>query len=626
MNYLQRKKAVMMRNASNWRGYLRNAEGYPAVLYKTMAGKPKTLTVYGAEGGVGDKTANLFDKNSIVSTFAAREEIPIAGGYRLASIALRANTNYYIKAMGTPLSIYGGVNVEIKSYSGSYVNLSSKRPALTKGSLTTNESGMLYIFFAISGSASQNAAAVKSMLNSLDLMIIEGHSEPLSYEPYGYKIPIICNAPLLPSGYTKLEYIESTGTQYIDTGTVLTQDNSYELSLAISSTTSGAVGVFGARESASRNSISANYFTANGLVADFNNSDYSTYRCTYMPTLNEKYIIYGDKNSRTISDGNGNILAENNAVCSDVITTPSNATIFKLNGTTWELVSMKSYYCKIWNSGTLIRNFIPAKRNSDGVVGMYDAVNGVFYANADTSGDNFIAGAEIPTKTVKLYTPQQLVSRASRNLFDFSAFLASMPPQYPIYNGTYTATSDSITLTATADDCFTRTWDPVTTTTYRVSVTPNTRYKLTWEVSGDLGRIGIFNNGSYATGYGTYPWNSSKTCTFTTTSDASYITIRFGVASKGGTATYSKIQLNTEAAYEPYGATIYDTLTVTDNAAVLSLKAAGGSDVSDTDITAIQDFTQDMAIPKADEVSVSAGTAVEPGKIEVDYYSREKEA
>jgi len=51
----------------------------------------------------------------------------------------------------------------------------------------------------------------------------------------------------------------------------------------------------------------------------------------------------------------------------------------------------KIYYCKIWDNGTLVRNFIPCK-NTSNVVGMYDTVNKVFYSS-ETS-EPLIAGNE----------------------------------------------------------------------------------------------------------------------------------------------------------------------------------------------------------------------------------------
>lgn len=52
----------------------------------------------------------------------------------------------------------------------------------------------------------------------------------------------------------------------------------------------------------------------------------------------------------------------------------------------------KLYSAKIYDGNTLVRNFIPCK-NPDGVIGMWDDVNSVFYGNAGTG--SFAAGAEV---------------------------------------------------------------------------------------------------------------------------------------------------------------------------------------------------------------------------------------
>jgi hypothetical protein len=50
------------------------------------------------------------------------------------------------------------------------------------------------------------------------------------------------------------------------------------------------------------------------------------------------------------------------------------------------------YYAKTYDNNTLVRNFVPAKRDSDDVLGMYDTVSGQFFTNAATSGPDFTAG------------------------------------------------------------------------------------------------------------------------------------------------------------------------------------------------------------------------------------------
>lgn len=56
---------------------------------------------------------------------------------------------------------------------------------------------------------------------------------------------------------------------------------------------------------------------------------------------------------------------------------------------------MDCYRFKIWDDGTLVRDFIPVYRKSDNKPGLYDLVNGVFYSNEATSGSDFTAGPDV---------------------------------------------------------------------------------------------------------------------------------------------------------------------------------------------------------------------------------------
>lgn len=47
----------------------------------------------------------------------------------------------------------------------------------------------------------------------------------------------------------------------------------------------------------------------------------------------------------------------------------------------------RMYYCKIWDNDILVRDFIPAVRDSDGKVGFHDLVTNQFYTNAGTGAD-----------------------------------------------------------------------------------------------------------------------------------------------------------------------------------------------------------------------------------------------
>ena len=75
-----------------------------------------------------------------------------------------------------------------------------------------------------------------------------------------------------------------------------------------------------------------------------------------------------------------------------------NLCVFYYNGTSSENNSyvsvrkMRLYGLKIWDNGTMIHNYVPAK-NSNNVIGIYDMETGAFLTNAGTG--NFIAGPEI---------------------------------------------------------------------------------------------------------------------------------------------------------------------------------------------------------------------------------------
>ena len=57
--------------------------------------------------------------------------------------------------------------------------------------------------------------------------------------------------------------------------------------------------------------------------------------------------------------------------------------LFCIN-TSYMCSNVRMYDCKMYYNGTLVRDFIPAKRKADNVYGMYDQLNGVFYENAGT--------------------------------------------------------------------------------------------------------------------------------------------------------------------------------------------------------------------------------------------------
>lgn len=148
--------------------------------------------------------------------------------------------------------------------------------------------------------------------------------------------------------YTTLEYIESTGTQYIDTGINNGQWECLAQSVAGTATNSQVLFM-----SNLGNTGWAGCSTKG--VYDFAETSYS---------INDKHLY---EYSPTVADSKLFV---------------GNTVNFPYFGKVW--------YLKIRKMNTLVRNFIPAKRNGDGAIGMYDMVTNTFFENMGE--DEFIAG------------------------------------------------------------------------------------------------------------------------------------------------------------------------------------------------------------------------------------------
>lgn len=198
----------------------------------------------------------------------------------------------------------------------------------------------------------------------------------------------------LPNEYQEVEYIESSGTQYINTGLRLKQTHSVEM--AIQNLTNASAKIFGSRTSATSNNFSILTGLVGGtlsLVTDFQNYSNNRLSVDITNNLNDKYTIKVNNSKMSINDTEKAITTYSN------FTTPSNAYIFSASGTYpagYVNASTKLYYCKIWNGTTLIRDYVPCYRKNDGVIGLYDLANNVFYTNS--GADTFTKGNDIPTR------------------------------------------------------------------------------------------------------------------------------------------------------------------------------------------------------------------------------------
>ena len=132
----------------------------------------------------------------------------------------------------------------------------------------------------------------------------------------------------LPEGYTALEYIQSSGTQYIDTGRKLTQDSDITIDFMIIDKLDSDAGILGSRQSASENNLALFKQRSDRLfVGDF--SKYPKYRFT-TPSSLERTKIRMNKAGIWVND----IMKR---VWSDVANfeTPTNGLIFDVGNNNW---------------------------------------------------------------------------------------------------------------------------------------------------------------------------------------------------------------------------------------------------------------------------------------------------
>lgn len=180
--------------------------------------------------------------------------------------------------------------------------------------------------------------------------------------------------------YTELAYIESTGTQYIDTGFKPSSNTrivvDFENMKDFSSTPASVTPLFGARAE-----VSLDVF---GMWLGLT---------TYPHFGDVSHTAAGgfsvNINARLTYEMNGNVarIGTETITCgSDTFTTNCNLHLLGMNtnGTIYvHRARGRLYSCQIYDSGTLVRDFVPCQRAS-GDVGMLDRVNRVFYGNKGT--------------------------------------------------------------------------------------------------------------------------------------------------------------------------------------------------------------------------------------------------
>ena len=203
-------------------------------------------------------------------------------------------------------------------------------------------------------------------------MIIDGNTY--------YKIAngLVANDGItLPSEYQRVEYIESSGTQYIDTGVTIGNTINTIIDYNYTSIDSNerylygydSPYVFGMMKGTGR------FFSNGGSTFNIDTE-------RHIAELGLVVKIDGVTKATRVS----------------VPTTTENYFIFSGNPNKYFILA-RVYNLQIFDNNNLVRYFIPCYRKSDSVIGMYDIVNGVFYTNQGSG--TFLKGKDVTIYNIK---------------------------------------------------------------------------------------------------------------------------------------------------------------------------------------------------------------------------------
>ena len=218
---------------------------------------------------------------------------------------------------------------------------------------------------------------------------------------------IVTNSGLLPKQYQQVEYIESSGDEYIETN--LYFDFSYNFRVigkvinpdeTLRKVVLGTYGVEGVNNFSIEFGGSSNSHP--GYFRNFFQCPYS-YDSIYSSNAFPSNIVINYDTSYNASNHTvENILSYNNNVVtySDSVMNESGPSYYPLrffldyrpNQSSIQN-SIKIGDTKIYKNDSLVMSLIPCYRKSDDEIGMYDLVSGIFYTNQGSG--SFIAGPDV---------------------------------------------------------------------------------------------------------------------------------------------------------------------------------------------------------------------------------------
>lgn len=196
------------------------------------------------------------------------------------------------------------------------------------------------------------------------------------------------NPGRLPAGYTELAWLNDGGTAYIDTGYVPVGDEVFEIdAIMTEAPSSGYAQIMGCRVGASGTSTTNCWLGISSSRTLFNRFGTVNPSSSIIIAANTKYQITVDL-ANCITTANNE---QYTYAGSEVQGITRAIHLFKVNSTTslTRKGQLTIFSCVIKRGVVKQMELVPAMRDSDNEVGMYDLVSNTFLTNAGSGTFNY---------------------------------------------------------------------------------------------------------------------------------------------------------------------------------------------------------------------------------------------
>ena len=333
--------ATLIMASSGW------SPGRIRVTYETFAGGMKITKLEGCRTDAYRSYLTSAKSVTFYTVSGYNQTVSVSGHYvdfgKSSSFTNwgLANTTYVHGSGSVTLYIKlptGSVAWSGATFSGTFTLPAYTSPSVASASAASNATGAI----TYSGSGSQGTQLIPSLLSA--------------------------------SGYTQVNYVTAAGNTWIDTGLKAKGTTCIECAFQFTSATTQQR-VFGTGVDNVSGQLSVHvYINGSGSMAWAYQNTVGNWTSLYTQYDNKVHTIKVDaQNNTVVFDGQSRTMGTTRTN-----TSSDNIALFgRSNGSNY--MTGNIYCCRIYEGGTLVRDFVPARRNSDSVYGLYDVKNNAFY-------------------------------------------------------------------------------------------------------------------------------------------------------------------------------------------------------------------------------------------------------